>query len=41
MNWLHEIAGRSRLALIWLAAAAIGAVIHFVPIARLLDSLAE
>jgi hypothetical protein len=41
MSWLNEIAGRSRLAIIWLAVVAIGAVIYFFPIARLLESLAE
>ena len=41
MIWLYEIAGRSQLALVWLAAVAIGAVIYFFPIARLLESLAE
>jgi hypothetical protein len=41
MNWLHDIASRSQLVLVWLAAAAIGAMIYFMPIARLLESLAE
>jgi hypothetical protein len=41
MSWLYEIAGRSQLALMWLVAVAIGAVIYFFPIARLLESLAE
>ena len=39
MSWLYEIAGRSQLALMWLVAVAIGAVIYFFPIARLLESL--
>jgi hypothetical protein len=41
MNWLCEIAGRSQLAIMWLATVAIGAVIYFFPIAQLLESLAE
>jgi hypothetical protein len=41
MNWLQDIAGRSQVALIWLAAVAIGAVIYFVPIGRLFQGLAE
>ena len=39
MRWPIEIAGRSQLALVWLAAVAIGVVIYFFPIARLLESL--
>jgi len=41
MSWLQNIADRAQLALVWLVAVAIGSVIYFFPIARLLDSLAE
>jgi hypothetical protein len=41
MNWLEEVADRAPLALVWLAAAAVGFLIYFVPMAGLLDSLAE
>ena len=41
MNWLQQIAGRSQLAVMWLAGVAIGAVIYFLPLARVLQSLAE
>ncbi len=41
MRWLQNIADRAQLALVWLVAVAIGSVIYFFPIARLLDSLAE
>jgi len=39
MSWLQQIAGRSQLAVMWLAAVAIGAVIYFLPIARVLQVL--
>lgn len=41
MNWLEEVAGRVPLALVWLAAVAIGLLIYAFPIARILDSLLE
>jgi hypothetical protein len=41
MNWLEEAADRAPLALVWLAAVAVGFLIYFVPIVGLLDSLAE
>jgi hypothetical protein len=41
MRWLEEVADQAPLALIWLAAAAIGFLVYFVPVARLLDSLAD
>jgi hypothetical protein len=41
MNWLEEAADRVPLALVWLAAVAVGFLICFVPIVGLLNSLAE
>jgi hypothetical protein len=41
MHWREEVADRAPLALVWLAAAAIGFLIYFVPIVGLLDGLAE
>jgi hypothetical protein len=41
MSWQQELAGRSPLAIMWLAAVAIGAVIYFFPMAHLLETLAE
>lgn len=41
MNWLDEVAGRAPLALVWLAAVAIGLLIYAFPTARILDSLLE
>ena len=41
MNWLEDCAGRAPLALVWLAAVAVGLLIYVVPLARILDSLME
>jgi hypothetical protein len=41
MNWLEEFAGQAPLALVWLAAVAIGLLVYVFPLARLLDSLTE
>jgi hypothetical protein len=41
LNRLREIANRAQIAFVWLVAVAIGAMVYFFPIARLLDSLAE
>jgi hypothetical protein len=41
MDWLEEVADRSPLVLVWLAAAAIGFLIYFVTIVGLLDTLSE
>jgi hypothetical protein len=35
-----DIAGRAQIAFVWLQAVAIGTVVYFFPLARLLDSLA-
>jgi len=40
INRLRDIAGRAQIAFVWLAAVAIGTLVYFFPIARLLDDLA-
>jgi hypothetical protein len=41
MDWLGGFAGRTPLALVWLAAVAVGFLVYVFPLARLLDSLTE
>jgi hypothetical protein len=41
LKWSRKNAGWAQIAVAWLAAVAIGIVIYFFPIARLLDSLGQ
>ncbi len=40
MDRLREFTGHAQIAFVWLAAVAVATVIYFLPVARLLDSLA-